>query len=818
MSIDPGTLARLGREMSKANVVLFTGAGFSRGARSTSGLPVPGVWELKRDLWRIAFPGKEANLDTESLADIFGVAMNKSEHAVRVVLQQSFQIAGAASPDRYRKWFAFPWYRVYTLNIDDLDEAVAAKAALPRPVKSVPASINYVDQSNALLSVHLNGRLSDFPNVTFSPTDFAERLTQTEVWYHQAVADIMTHPVIYIGTSLDESGLWQHIELRRTRQPKSAEMRPRSYLVTPDLPESRAALLKQEFNVDWIRLREDEFFDQVLSRLDAESDIGHRLLSEQRRETRPRVVLESLRDAFRPIGDDDRSSYLLGREPSVDDVTEGFAVERSFESKLFDPGLLGTAGGVFLTGTTATGKTTTAIRLAVKFEADGADVLALNPLLGDLNPGHIAAELNRAKCEVLLIDNADVLGDRLIRLIENMQEMDPRPYLIATVRSSKLYRLDIADQLAQFGIAEATVPNLGNDDIDLLLDALSRANRLGVMAGMQLSTRRKMLRDRCGRQMVVAMYEATLGQNFHERVVSECEDLQGISRLAYGMVALTSAEGHYLSREELEFGLAVASNGLSNSDLNELNRLEERGLVLRRGHELRLRHRWIAETTVEFLHDNGIVGPPARALISSFAARVGPDTRWSSRESRILRRLINHDYLKRIADIDTVRDIYNSVEARLANNFHFWLQRGSLEVEIGDLSLAEVFLNSASSLAPANDTFVVTELAYLRLKKASEAPNTLAARTAAEGALKDLESVIAASGKNDSYPFHVYGSQGLKWARRGPHSEEERRALLVRLRNLVGEGTRLHPHAIDLRHLHQDLVREVLLQATQGGS
>jgi len=38
------------------------------------------------------------------------------------------------------------------------------------------------------------------------------------------------------------------------------------------------------------------------------------------------------------------------------------------------------------------------------------------------------------------------------------------------------------------------------------------------------------------------------------------------------------------------------------------------------------------------------------------------------------------------------RDIYEELESILSWDYHYWLQKGSLEVEAGDIRLAENFL------------------------------------------------------------------------------------------------------------------------------
>ena len=66
--------------------------------------------------------------------------------------------------------------------------------------------------------VHLNGVVPAAPELlTFSETQYAERIANQEPWYSRCVVDITCRPVVFIGTVLQESLFWQHMELRRKR-------------------------------------------------------------------------------------------------------------------------------------------------------------------------------------------------------------------------------------------------------------------------------------------------------------------------------------------------------------------------------------------------------------------------------------------------------------------------------------------------------------------------------------------------------------------------------------------------------------------------
>ena len=111
----------------------------------------------------------------------------------------------------------------------------------PRPpISATSADRSYVPRgrhaSPSVEVVHLNGALPDPPeSLTFSETQYAERIANKEPWYARCVADLVSRPVIFIGTDLREVPLWQHMELRRLRVKPKTDRRAGSILVTPTL-------------------------------------------------------------------------------------------------------------------------------------------------------------------------------------------------------------------------------------------------------------------------------------------------------------------------------------------------------------------------------------------------------------------------------------------------------------------------------------------------------------------------------------------------------------------------------------------------------
>jgi hypothetical protein len=254
----------LGEQVARGNVVLFTGAGFSRAATNVAGRPVPSTAELIELLWPLAFP--DENLDDSSVGDVYACACAVQPEATGELLRDHLTVRVESLPEVYRLWFSLPWARIYTLNVDDLDEAVARKFPLPVAVRPLSALREGLpERGSDLLCIHLNGRIADYPDITFSLDQYGERTAAPDPWYQLLAVDLLEHPILFVGTQLEESPLWHQLALRRPRQRDAS--RPRSYLVSPKLPRARRQML-EDLNVEWIAMDHEEFADDVLAGLE----------------------------------------------------------------------------------------------------------------------------------------------------------------------------------------------------------------------------------------------------------------------------------------------------------------------------------------------------------------------------------------------------------------------------------------------------------------------------------------------------------------------------------------------------------------------
>ncbi len=337
-------------------------------------------------------------------------------------------------PGSYVSWFSQPWMRIYTLNIDNLDYVVSSSGELPVPISVVSGiSDGLTTASQDVLSIHLNGTLEDFPNITFSQPQYGERLARPDSWYQQLVRDLMSSPVVFVGTELNEPPLWQHLELRGPRGP-GRERRPRSYLVCPTLPTARKAMLRN-FNVEWIPAGQSEFIDEVLGPMSVEREQGAETLKRRRA---PRLAADVLRKVseLRTQPSEDIREFMMGREPEWADLAEGgYAIVRAFEAKLGAKIERDKPRLVVLTGTAGCGKSTTLMRLGLEQHASGQDVRWLD-LTNNVSLGRITQEVKHEAPSVLLIDDLHLLGESVGVFLSGLLESCPNLTVIGALRSS----------------------------------------------------------------------------------------------------------------------------------------------------------------------------------------------------------------------------------------------------------------------------------------------------------------------------------------------------------------------------------------------
>ena len=717
----------LSRQFERARPILFTGAGFSLAAKNLLGRSIASLTDVKSALWNLCFPGTEEDPES-NLQTLYETAQLQQMAKISELLSPMLAVDADSIPDWYAAIFSLPWHKCYTLNIDDLDGAVSRTFDLPRRIAPVSAesATTWKAGPEALEVVHLNGMLADIPDdITFSASQYAERLAREDPVYMGLAAELLSHPFVFIGTKLDEPPLWQHIQLRFSKGRRMKELRPQSYLLTPTLDKAREVSLSQ-FNIDWLSMTA-EAFAQNVAKLSEGATKGFAYLSSGSQAVGLTKVPEVTEVATEP---NKRTEFLLGSEPIWADIQSGRAIERESDYELCGALMSEFASAVkkifIVSGTAGSGKSTTLMRAALHVSNEGLRVGWIDRET-NIAPHAIRTQSKSDSFpDALFIDDADIYGAELSPLIRDLVSSYGRPLVVIGLRSGKVDRALNPALLKGVNRTERVMPHLADNDIEDLIHSLDRENRLGKLKGLTFAQQVAAFREQAGRQLLVAMIQATSGIRFEEKAEDEFRDLKGDPQKVYALLCAATFLGFNLSRSEI---LVASSDSL-------------------------------------------------------------------------LIRVLNHDFLHRCLGVNQARILYNDLEPQLHSEAHFWLQRASLELEDGIIGLAENFIYQARGIAP-DDPLIEITFAHFLFQKALNQPKAIDAPDFVANAMGLLRVAIANRGKTDAHPYHILGSQGLAWSRRGLDTFEKKRDYLEELRRLMREAVERHPKDNMIKSVHQ---------------
>lgn len=193
------SLEKVIEKILDGEAVLFTGAGFSYGAKNAKG-QVPSAKELKSDLL------KELNIDNntdyglETIAEFYS---NKTSPKKLVEkLKYYFNIVSVA--DHHKKIANLPWKRVYTTNYDQVMEKASSEIGCDYRRDPIVFSDSFTHSRKDLICVHINGYIERLNanklNNEFKLTDtsYSCDLIKNNPWFEFMINDFESASVIII--------------------------------------------------------------------------------------------------------------------------------------------------------------------------------------------------------------------------------------------------------------------------------------------------------------------------------------------------------------------------------------------------------------------------------------------------------------------------------------------------------------------------------------------------------------------------------------------------------------------------------------------
>lgn len=799
-------------------VVLFLGSGFSRDSKNKLGENFPTGYKLGEKIWK--FLNYVGDYDGTSLPEMYQALLSSGlkQNIIEKFLETNLLCSSV--PQEYNIITKPFWYKIYTINIDDVITTIY-NSENKKIKELISPKDEFFERDQSLESiqvVYLHGKLPCNPNdVIFSNQQYAKSNLKNQPLYGQFVYDYATLPTVFIGTDLNEPLFNSYIEAREGKN-GFRELRPKSFLIIPELSPVKADNLRNNYNVHHISGTALDFINWLKK---IESEIPTRI--DVLRKTFPSLLklyeysdvtgtsnasLNEFAKSFNRIPEakitsTTRSSFLLGASPRWQDIFKELDIPRTINKSLFDiigeiyedNNLKSKTSVISIIGYAGSGKSTIIKRLGYQLSQQGRTAfLSYSDFMPRID--HIIKVLTTIEERVIIFfDNSKNILSQLPNLIKelNTQLKNP-PIIVLGLRTNFLDNLNYFLDDDTSNNHQFNIPNLDDNEIKLLINKLDENNLLGILKGKNSYDREREFKYKANRQILIAMKEATSGRSFGEIIESEFNSIEPYeAKIICVCIALNTELGFTNSKQDL-VGFSKVSH------IEALNYLETvlQGTITWVGsnnERFMLRHKILADYIIQKCASTEILKEAYIRVLSILAPEL-KKSQGPSRKFNLYKSLINHQVLYRRfqESIELARDVYDSIATFFDEDANFWLQYGSLEIEGvgGNLTLAENYLNQADSLAPNYD-YILNAKCNLYYKMATTTNNFVEALEYKNIADDLAHQLILKVGKDEPHIYHIHCRGRYNFITKWIVESEKKKEELKNLKKTITTAIKFHP-------------------------
>jgi len=768
----------------KGELILFLGAGASKGCSTRSNTPLLDGLSLAAHLASLG----DFEYSNEPLDEVYAGVRAKLGYRLDANLEELFRDT-KPSPE-YLDIAGFAWRRIYTLNIDD-----ALETALRRTrVQNIHVQLSHlpiIDQDNMfgrLDVVKLNGSADRLDSgVIFSASEYATATARTLPWYEQCGSDFVRHPILFIGTKVNEPLLKFQIERYKGITGRTPG---RSYVITPSATEFQKQALS-DYNIVHISGTLADFaawlkkeFPQPLSPIDLAIESMPQLAELISSGNGRRYA--ALFDHVVPI----KRSKLLGNKqstrqfaisdfykgfrPSWKDIVEEIPARLDILQKSITIVLSQFRASALLpiVGPAGSGKTTLLMQLCYDLSTtEGVDVFYINQPIDDLAETLEAIENSSSADKVIVgMDNIDFSSDQLKEVFGSKRLQ--KTMLLGAEREN-IWKKKTRNNLGAFSIGELVVDQFTRNDASRILAKLELFGSWTRLGQMSEKARISELVDRAQSQLLIALLEATFGLGYGQIIASDYSSLvNDEERLCFLIVGL-------VTDRKQDVPVALVDRALASIGINHGGKIIETslaGIVVKREGKLCVRHPVYVRYILDNLVDPSLTTQALQALLAAFSQYESPVIKHVDKlQAIIYKGLINHSFLRDVLKgrRDLVLSLYKSLEKKFEQDGLFWLQYGLSLRDFKQQQESLEKLRIACQAYPMEHTRHA--LAQQLLIVGDTVADKLLALAYAEEAREILEDLDRTIESDDTFPVVTLAEGYTKVMRRHAGEEAARR-------------------------------------------
>ena len=529
----------------EGNVCLFLGAGASIGAKDGQGRSAPSTRELVNQLDTKYLGGKYS---TRSLQWVSQMAI--SETNLGDVQEYIASLLKPIEPATHHLILpTFKWHGIATTNYDQLVEKSYQHEKSPiqkcTPIISNDDRLSDLIRSpEQLMLLKLHGCISRTrdENIPFilTPDQYVDHLDGRSRLFDLFEEWGREHPVVFIGHELEDSDVRSMLN----RLEKKGLHRPRYYLVKPNVVSEESRFWESK-RISALPGKYADFLEEVSRQIPLKKRILLRHVED--------VVPIRKRFVVRAPGSESLQRFIRN---SVDYVHPGMKIEpgkpedfyRGFdlgwysidndldvrrsinERLLFDLILIDDADRPSKTDfyslmSEAGGGKSIALRRLAWNAGIGLGALCLFHKLGgwiDYDPIKELSELVNERIFLFIDNTADNVKE--LEHIAIRARADGLEITIITAERVNAWNI-FCEDLDYYVNRKYRIKYLDDDEIVKLLGLLNKYKSLGQLKHLGESDRVKAFQEIAGRQLLVALHEATLGKPFEDIIVDEYNEI-----------------------------------------------------------------------------------------------------------------------------------------------------------------------------------------------------------------------------------------------------------------------------------------------------
>jgi len=535
-------------QVREGQAVLFLGSGASLEARDSSGKPAPSSKKLAEMLADKFLGGRYKDHPLHTIAEY---AMSESDLAsVQSYIASLFE--DLQPSDAHRAIGSFVWWGIATTNYDRLIErAYEDSRDAFQSVRPLIENADRVDENlrdgRSVILIKLHGCITRTTNplcpLILTPDQYVEHNKGRRRLFSILSEWAYEHPLLFVGHSLQDSDLRAAL-VELTALP---ETRPRYYIVSPDVDDIKSRFWESK---KITAIRGD--FAGLMTSLDSRISRPLRGLAASRPATthpiqqRFRVQETSLSRACQDFLSRDAeyvraaisseplppARFYRGFNAGFSAIESNLDVRRTLEDTILSDHVLVDESDetrglevVLIKAHAGAGKTVALRRIAWDAAHDYDRICLFLKHRGQLSSAAVQEIINGCRQRVFLF--VDDGADRVRELLTFIKGMGPEGRFLTVVLAERINEWNIrGEALAPQVSNEYELRYLSSKEIDGLLALLEKHRALGTLESASPVERKRAFAERAGRQLLVALHEATLGRPFEDIVVDEYRNIE----------------------------------------------------------------------------------------------------------------------------------------------------------------------------------------------------------------------------------------------------------------------------------------------------